>query len=79
MDMKPIIIKPRAGFSGKKHSEETRKKIGDSKRGKPNVVLRKLSGEQRDQVRQRLNNGESASVLALHFGVSRSTIYRCQY
>lgn len=73
MDINPIIIeKPQKGFDGKRHSEESRKKISDSKKGVP--VLSRRKGDREVAIKDR-ESGMSVKDIAAKHGVSRKTIY----
>jgi hypothetical protein len=73
MDIKPIIIqKIPSGFAGRKHSDVTKKKISDSKTGKPNLKNRK--GD-RDSAIQDRNDGLSVKDIAVKYGVTTKTVY----
>ena len=73
MDITPIIIqKPVKGFTGRNHSDESRKKISDSKKGVPN--LKKRKGNREQAIKDR-NSGMSVTDIAAKHGVSRKTIY----
>jgi len=72
----PIIIHsiPKLkGFAGRHHSENTKKKISDSKKGVPNMKNRKCDPS---RILEDCEGGMTVTELATKYGVSRKTIYR---
>ena len=71
----PIIINataPLKGFAGKRHTDTTKAKISDSKKGVPNMKNRKCD---RDSILEDRKTMSVASI-AEKYNVSRKTIYR---
>lgn len=70
------ITKKERGFSGKTHSNESRSKISDSKKGIKNIKNQKLDQTQKDDINTQYKQGKSVTQLAKDFGIARSTVYR---
>lgn len=64
----------REHMSGRKLSLETRAKITEVVRGRPNPSLRRLSAEKILDIRERAANGESSRSIGQLYGVHHRTI-----
>lgn len=74
LEIRPRDAHSREHMTGRKLSPETRAKITDVVRGRPNPALRRLSVEQIMGIRERAARGESARSIGQLYGVHHRTI-----
>jgi hypothetical protein len=82
INIKPIVITniPKAkGFTGRRHSEETKRKISKAKKGVPNMKNRKLDEVQIRRLKKDKANGDTITMLSNRYKLSRKTIYTYLY